>query len=663
MSTPDSLKLGELLIQEGYLSPEDLSKMLEEQRILQSIPDVHKPYKPLGQMCIERRFLSPEELQKVLKKHHKHILLGELLINMSFITPPQLEEALKTQKKSLGMKLGELLVEAAVISEHHLVEALSIQLDIPRVFPALELIDPPFIELFGLRYLEEENCLPMHRDARGLTMIMADPRNERVLEYLSKTAACSITPVLASTSAIQNVLQEYQRQQNGESEADPDTYAPTLYAEDHPQVGGVDIYPEDSQRRQEDKVVHFLLKSALKDRANDIHIEPLENSLRIRYRIDGVLHHKTDLPHDLAAPLVSRLKELCGLSTQATEPQRNRVKAHLLEKELELSMATFPCHWGEIVSLKIKEQQSNVFERLYNLQHIGFSPLYLRRFQEQLHQPGGLVILTGPALSGKTTSLYAAIRYLNEQNRSIITAENPVEHLITGTQQSSWTPDAAGSYAEHIRAMGFLDPDILMISDISTPEALDATVELALSGAKVLTAYPAFDGTGALLKLSKMGLADYLIASNQITVLSQRLIRRLCPHCKQTHTPDPHLFTALGLVDVDPRGLSFWGPRGCDQCQQRGYQGMIAIHELLVINEAIREALLEGKPAASIRGIARTEAKLVSMAEDGFYKALEGITSLEEVRRMAFVNEYDAQTPWEAEEIRAICAGLQPDFF
>ena len=326
-------------------------------------------------------------------------------------------------------------------------------------------------------------------------------------------------------------------------------------------------------------------------------------------------------------------------------------------------MATFPCHWGEIVSLKIKEQQSNVFERLYNLQHIGFSPLYLRRFQEQLHQPGGLVILTGPALSGKTTSLYAAIRYLNEQNRSIITAENPVEHLITGTQQSSWTPDATGSYADHIRAMGFLDPDILMISDISTPEALDATVELALSGAKVLTAYPAFDGTGALLKLSKMGLADYLIASNQITVLSQRLIRRLCPHCKQPHTPDPHLFTALGLVDVDPQGLAFWGPRGCDQCQQRGYQGMVAIHELLVINEAIREALLEGKPAASIRGIARTEAKLVSMAEDGFYKALEGITSLEEVRRMAFVNEYDAQTPWEAEEIRAICAGLQPDFF
>ena len=166
MSTSDSLKLGELLIQEGYLSPEDLKKMLEEQRVLQSIPDVHKPYKPLGQMCIERRFLSPEELQKVLKKHHKHILLGELLINMSFITAAQLEEALKTQKKSLGMKLGELLVEAEALSEHHLVEALSIQLDIPRVFPALELIDPPFIELFGLRYLEEEHCLPMHRDAR-----------------------------------------------------------------------------------------------------------------------------------------------------------------------------------------------------------------------------------------------------------------------------------------------------------------------------------------------------------------------------------------------------------------------------------------------------------------------------------------------------------------
>lgn len=668
MSTPEAppLKIGELLIKEGYLTPDMLRILLEEQKE-QSFLSSRKAYKPLGQMCIERKLMSPEELQKVLKKHNKRIRLGELMVNMNMIKETQLDAMLSLQQKSLGMKLGELLVEGGHITENQLVEALSLQLDIPRMFPALELLDSDLMRRFDVRYLEEELCIPMHQDAKGMTMVMANPLDENVCEALQQQAGVKIIPALAPVSVIRDVLSEYQSQQHespqfsGASMYDTSAAAPA--AESAPQVGGVNVYSDDTQRRQEDKVVHFLLKSALKDRADDIHIEPLENSLRIRYRIDGVLHHKTDLPQELAGPLVKRLKELCGLNTaQERHPQRNRVKANLLEQEMELSMATFPCHWGEIVALGIKAQQSETYERLFNLDRIGFSPLYLRRFQQQLQQPGGLLIMTGPARSGKTTSLYASIRYLNEQNRSILTAENPVEHLITGTQQSSWEPSLDGSYADHIQAMGYLDPDILMVSDVSKPAALRATVELALAGAKVLTAFPAFDATGALLRLSKMGLEDYLIASSHITVLSQRLVRRLCSACKQPHTPNPEIFHQLGLVDVDPAGLTFWGPRGCDQCQQRGYQGLIAIHELLAINEAIREALLDNKPAATIRGIARTEAKLVSMAEDGFYKALEGLTSIEEIQRMAFVNEYDSQTPWEAEEIRSICAGLEPEF-
>ncbi len=666
MSNPESpLKVGELLIKEGYLTPDLLTRLLEEQKA-QSQLSSRKAYKPLGQMCIERKLISAEELQKVLKKHNKRIRLGELMINMNMIQESQLDAALSLQKKSLGMKLGELLVEAGHITEQQLVEALSLQLDIPRMFPALELLDSRLMERFELRYLEDELCIPMLQDFRGLTVVMANPLDENVREALQQQAEITIVPALAPASVIRDVLAEYQgKRQDTFSLGTASMYdtsgAPA--AESTPQVGGVNVYTDADQRRQEDKVVHFLLKSALKDRADNIHIEPLENSLRIRYRIDGVLHHKTDLPQDLAGPLVKRLKELCGLNTaQERHPQRNRVKANLLEQEMELSMATFPCHWGEIVALSIKAQQSETYERLFNLDRIGFSPLYLRRFQQQLQQPGGLLIMTGPARSGKTTSLYASIRYLNEQNRSILTAENPVEHLITGTQQSSWDANSDGSYAEHIQAMGHLDPDILMVSDISSAASLQATVALALSGAKVLTAFPAFDATGALLRLSKMGLEDYLIASSHITVLSQRLVRRLCNACKLPHTPHPDIFHQLGLVDVDPATLQFWGPRGCEQCQQRGYQGLIAIHELLALNEAIREAVLDHKPAATIRGIARTEAKLVSMAEDGFYKAIEGITSIEEIQRMAFVNEYDAQTPWEAEEIRSICAGLEPEF-
>jgi type IV pilus assembly protein PilB len=656
-------KIGEILVKEGYFTRDILAKALAVQE--QHNQNPANSYKPLGQICVDLKLITSSELQKVLKQHHKRIQLGELLINLRLITPKQLETALYEQKRSLGRKVGEVLVEQGIISETQLVDALSLQLDIPRIFPSLELVDRALLDSFDERYLEQEECLPVSQEGRNLTVLMVDPLNELAIEHLEKTANCKVVPAFAPPTVLRQVLQDYieeRREIRMGGTPKPKTLQPQEPPEAPLTVSGVSVYSSDAQRRQEEKVVQFLLKNALKDRASDIHIEPQERGLRIRYRIDGVLHHKTDLPGELSLPMLSRLKQLCGLNESIHGPQRNRVQATLLERDLELSIATYPTHWGETVTLGVKERQSSAQELLFNLDRTGFSPLYLQRYQRQLEQPGGLLIVTGPPRSGKTTSLYASIRYLNAQNRSIITAENPIENLIAGTVQSSWNP-ASGHFAEHIRAMGYLDPDIAMVSHIDSTETLEATLELALSGAKVLTTYPAFDATGALLRLVRMGLESYLIASSHVTVLSQRLVRRLCPHCKVETVPPAPLFTSLGLVSVDPAALTFWGPKGCEHCQQHGYQGMMAIHELLVINEAIREAILNRKPAATIRGIARTEAKLVSMAEDGIYKALEGLTSPQEVQRVAFVNEYDSQTPWDATEIQAICSGQEAEFF
>jgi type IV pilus assembly protein PilB len=664
-SDPQNLKLGEILIKEGYLTTDALNKLLDMQKEQHYISSARKAYRPLGQMCVELKLITPDELQKVLRKHNKSILLGELLVNLSLIRPAQLEQALKTQKSALGLKLGEVLVEQGVISEAQLVDSLSLQLDVPRIFPSLDLVDRTLLDSFDERYLEEEECLPVHREGKTLTVLMVDPLNQRAIEYLEKISQCQIKPAIAPPSRLREVIQEYleERRQARLQPLQPLAAAAPPAAESSLKVGGVSVYTNTEQMRQEEKVVQFLLKNAMKDRASDIHIEPQERGLRIRYRIDGVLHHKTDLPSELTAPMISRLKQLCGLDDKRRTPQRNRMQATILDRQLELSMATYPSQWGETVTLGIKEQQGAAHELLFNLERTGFSPLYLRRYQQQLEQPGGLLIVTGPARSGKTTSLYASIRYLNEQNRSIITAENPIEHLIPGTVQGQWDP-GYGTFADHIRAMGYLDSDMMMVGEIDSPATLEASLELALSGAKVLTAYPAFDATGALLRLAGMGLESYLIASSHVTVLSQRLVRRLCPHCKVAIAPPPAaFFFSLGLVGIDPDGLQFWGPKGCEHCQQHGYQGMMAIHELLVINEAIREAILERKPAATIRGIARTEAKLVSMAEDGIYKALEGLTSPQEIQRVAFVNEYDSQTPWDAAEIQAICSGQEAEFF
>ncbi|PKL77991.1 MAG: hypothetical protein CVV27_04180 [Candidatus Melainabacteria bacterium HGW-Melainabacteria-1] len=344
------------------------------------------------------------------------------------------------------------------------------------------------------------------------------------------------------------------------------------------------------------------------------------------------------------------------------EHQRGQAEGHFSGQDFELRIATYPSLWGENMVLQLQEKESSAGERLLNLERIGFSPLYLLRYQNILAQPGGLIILTGPARAGKTATLYASINYLNQQNRSIITAENPVEMPVPGTIQGGYKPGSDKSFADMIRSMLHLDPDILMVSEIGDAQTLEAVVEVALTGAKVISSYPAFDATGALLRLNRLGLENYLIAASSITVLSQRLVRCLCRACRQPHVPDQAVFNRLGLVDVSPESFTFYKPAGCAECGQHGYKGQIAIHELLQINEAVREAILDHKPAATIRGIARTECKLVSMAEDGLYKAIEGLTSIEEIQRVAFVNEYDSQTPWEAEEIHRICAGLEPEF-
>lgn len=429
-------------------------------------------------------------------------------------------------------------------------------------------------------------------------------------------------------------------------------------------VGDFSLNSGDSQYKQEESMLNYLIKNALLDQASAIHIEPQDRYLRLRYRIGGVLQQKTALPQNLGMPMLARLKQLCALHTETTQsPQRNRVQARFNDKEFELGIATYPSIWGENMVLNIRPKRGANPTELLRLENTGLSPLYLRRFQKLLSQPGGLVIVTGPAREGKTTTLYAALNHLNLLTRSIVTAESPVEHVLTGIIQGNWTPENETSYAEMIKSMSFLDPDVLMVSELDSPETLEATIELALSGAKVITTYPSFDTMGALSRLVSQGLRNYLIASNNLTVVSQRLVRKLCQECKQQETPKREILDMLGLTAVDPEAFPVYRARGCATCNQVGYSGQTALHEILVINESIRTGLLDRHfSATTLRELAHSEAKLVSMAEDGYYKAVEGITSLAEVQRVAFINEADAHEPREAEKIHKVCRGEDKRF-
>lgn len=684
-----TIKLGQILLKEGYIQPPQLDKALA---IFKSQQD-QQAYKPFGQICLELNYLSAEELQRLLRKYKKRIRLGELLVNQGLIKQSQLNQALHKQKTN-PQRLGTLLLEAGLITSNQLMTALSLQLDIPRITPSTDLIDQSLLAVMPMDFWRKHLCLPISRSDRELTVVMDNPTDADLLLKLAKSFKATVIPALSPPEAIKQTLQALQQKsrssyQGAESQPAPQAINPYQLLseveaegiESHPTLDlstplfgdpesenvtlGETVLKREThdENSQEDQVVNFLIKNAMKDRATSIHIEPQENHIRIRYRIDGILHHKTDLPTHLGPLMTRRLKNLCNLDTSLPGHQRGRVAGSFNNQELDLQIATYSSLWGESVSIEVQEKQSSLQEMLLNLERIGFSPLHLLRYQHILDQPGGFIIVTGPARSGKTSTLYASVNYLNQQNRSIITAENPIEIHVPGLVQGQFQAEVDLRFANQIAAMKYLDPDILMVSEIDGPETLEAVVEAALSGAKILSTYQAFDATGTLLRLSRMGLENYLIASSQITVLSQRLVRKLCDLCKQAQRPRQETLNRLGLVDVIAEQIKLYIPVGCEACNQRGFKGQTAIHELFQLNEAMREAILDHKPAATIRGIARTETKLVSMAEDGFYKALEGITSLEEVQRVAFVNEYDSQTPWEAEEIRSICRGLEPEFF
>ena len=682
----ESPKVGEILVKEGYLKPDMLDKVLRvHQKHKSEHPDLFKPF---GQICVELNIISAEELQRVLRKYNKRMPLGQMLLNQELITAEALARALQTQQ-TVKKRLGEILVEQGALSSAQLLDVLSEQLDIARIIPSLELVDEELLQKLDVRFFKENMCLPLHQHGQLLTVVMKDPLRTDIIEKLAAHYQAQIVPALASPESILATLKEYQHLMslpslgplsdnlNALQVKPPVEKMPKL-----PFATGLNALSEafenqnaatseteekatgQSQRnlKQEEQIVSFLVKSALKDRAESIHIEPQEKHLRIRYRIDGVLYHKTDLPTDMGPALVLRLKELCQLDLQRVSHQRGRVETSINEQDLELNMATYDTLWGESMTIELKPRTSSHREMLLNIERTGFSPLNLMRYQNILNQPGGLIILTGPSRAGKTATAYASVNYLNAQNRSIVTAEHPIEMRVPGVVQGQYSEELHHRFADKVNAMLYLNPDILMVSEIEDVDVMHEVVNIALTGAKIITSYPAFDATGALLRLNRMGLENYLIAASNITVLSQRLIRKLCPLCKVPHEPRQDTFNRLGLVDVTPESATFYKPVGCDACGHHGYQGQTAIHELLKINEAIREAILNNKPAATVRAIARTECKLVSMAEDGLYKAMEGETSIEEVLRVAFVNEYDAQTPWSAEEIRDICKGLDPDF-
>lgn len=638
MKSSKKLKLGELLIREGYITEEQLKEVLSVQKKL-------NVYKPLGEVCVDLKFVSRADLGRVLRKHNNRIYLGDLMVNLGLITPEELRMALEEQKAS-GGRLGELLIKKGFLTETNLVNALSMQLGVPKILPDINLIDKSLLEGINAAFLKKNEALPAFRHGDSLTVILANPFSKDTIHELELFFRCKIEPAIASSKDILNGIDLCYKTIQFEGEGVSRKSSKTLIVGDS----------NDPYKKQDSTAAlfNYIISNAIQEEASDIHIEPLENRLRIRYRLDGILHHKTDLPAFMASNLISHIKVACGLDiAEKRRHQDGRVEARIMDKNVDLRVSTYASVYGESVVIRALHRQN----MLIDLESQGFSPTNIAKYKNILEHSSGITIVTGPTGCGKTTTLYASINSLNGLHKAIITVEDPVEYTIDGVVQGQLEHKLGHSYMDFIKSMMRQDPDVLMIGEIRDKVAAEAVVQASLTGHKVLCTFHTDDTTGALLRLINMDIDTFLIASTVDLIVSQRLVRVLCTHCREPYLPGLHELSSFNVRLTHPDKFEFYQARGCSLCNGTGFKGRMALHELLVVNDAIREAVMEKRNSIQIRLIAREKAQLVPLREDGFYKAIKGITSLDEVNRVAFHNESDSLSTRTAEEIVAMCEG------
>ncbi len=632
--------IGEVLVEEGLVSRDQLKEAIAHQK-------EKKRYVPLGEIFVEKRFLSRAELQSVLKKHKKRLYLGELLVNLGHLTQDEVENALQLQKIE-RKKLGAVLIENGYLTEAHLINILSMQLGIPKILPTPGLVDPALLKGVNKAFLLKHECLPAFRDGDVITVIMSDPLSEETIRTLEDALKGKVEPAIAAAEDIKTgiklIYDDLRMLEISSTGTHKETSGSLIIGES----GALD-----NVDRSIVELLNFVISSAIAERATDIHIEPMENMLRVRYRIDGLLKHKTDLPAFLGATLISRIKAISRMEIdQLRKHQDGRLAVEAFNRRYDLRVATYASFHGESLSMRLLPNQSH----LMDLEMIGFSPSNLRIFKQILNIPSGIAMVTGPAGAGKSTTVYAALRLLNTAERKILTVEDPIEYKIDGIVQGQINEKAGMNYKNFLKSLLRQDPDVIMIGEIRDKPSAEAVIEMALSGHKVITTFHTEDAVGALLRIFGIGVESFLISSTIMSVVAQRLLRVLCPVCKVRHNPSDELLLAFeSITPIQTAAHEFYTSTGCPKCDSTGYKGRTSISEILVINDPIRDAILNKSTYPAIRTVARESTGFVSLKEDGFYKATTGVTSLEEVLRVVPYNETDAQLARSSTEIVQLC--------
>lgn len=554
-----------------------------------------------------------------------YLSLQERLIESGVISAGEMERILKLQQEQ-RTQLTRLVVELGFTSEDDLLPVLSDHLGIPLIslkdFPLTPLPLEPLFD--AVEFLKLARIVPVKVEGQDLLVATTDPTDLPRLHALEVATGLKIRPLLAKEKEI-----------TARIEALFGSGSPNESLAGLPAVREIEgVVDEEEVEHLRDlasevpviRLVNQMLSRALESRASDIHIEPFENQLKVRYRIDGILHEIDPPPRQLKAAIISRLKILAQLNiAERRLPQDGRIKVKIAGKDVDLRIATIPTLYGESVVIRLLER-SQIFA---DLESLGFPPTILQHFCEMISKPHGMVLVTGPTGSGKTTTLYGALQKINDPGKKIITIEDPVEYQLGGVNQIQVKPQIGLTFANGLRSIVRQDPDIIMVGEIRDFETAEIAVQAALTGHLVFSTLHTNDAAGAISRLLEMGVQDYLLGSSVLGVLAQRLVRRLCPECRREVKFQG---SRVEGFNGDPPA-TIWEPGGCDACSGTGYLGRIGIFELLPATPEICKLIVQKADANSIRNLATTQGMRL-LREDGWQKVREGVSTLAEVLRV-----------------------------
>ncbi|MFC1894617.1 type II secretion system ATPase GspE [Candidatus Dependentiae bacterium] len=558
--------------------------------------------------------------------------IGEILIQINAITQEQLDVALQKQKET-GELIGKILVEKNFATKKDIAKALSQQVSVYFIEKITEhMVDPRLLSKVPLKFLRKHIVIPIIFEGKK-TIVTSDPRDLQPLDNIALLMSGDISYGVATTEVINDAINKYYPFETSKEMMEE------LKEEKEGEIDLSAIEEKDILEMANEapivKLVNHILYQAVKEDASDIHIEPFEKELKVRYRIDGTMYQKILPPKRYQDAIVSRVKIMSNLNiAEKRLPQDGRIQIKVGDKAIDIRVSILPCNFGERVVMRLLDKTKGVI----SLESLNFSDRDYRVVVKNIERPNGIFLISGPTGSGKTTTLYSILSRLNQPDVNIITVEDPVEYTINGVNQVQVKEDIGLTFAASLRSILRQDPDIVLIGEIRDKETAQIAIQAALTGHLVLSTIHTNNAPATITRLIDMGIEPFLIASSLVCVMSQRLIRKLCDKCKQPYQPDKEMLSKIGLTSAQAAGITFYKAVGCDECINVGFKGRLAIFEVMSIDDEIAHLIVERVDSSVIKRKA-LEKGMTTLGQDGIRYIKEGKTTIDEVLSVAFIEE------------------------